>query len=90
MTDAEPEEAARVLATRFSVACVKLGEDGALVVADSQLEHCRGERVIRRSPLGAGDAFAGAFLVALARDESLGSALEHACDAGARAASSRA
>ena len=90
MTDAEPADAARALATRFCVACVKLGEDGALAVADSHLEHCRSERITRRSPFGAGDAFAGAFLVALARGDSVGSALEHACDAGAHAASSRA
>lgn len=90
MTDTEPEDAARALASRFSVACVKLGEDGALVVADTQFERCRGEHVARRSPFGAGDAFAGAFLVALGEGNSLGHSLERACKAGARAASSAA
>jgi 2-dehydro-3-deoxygluconokinase len=87
MTDAAPEDAARALASTFSVACVKLGEDGAVAVADGEFERCRSERVTRRSPFGAGDAFAGVFLVALAMGDSLRSALDRACDAGARAAS---
>ena len=87
MTDASPEDAARALASTFSVACVKLGEDGAVAVADGELERCRSERVARRSPFGAGDAFAGVFLVALAMGDSLRSALDRACDAGARAVS---
>jgi ribokinase len=88
MTGSEPEDAARALASRFSVACVKLGEHGALVVADEQFERCRSERVTRRTPFGSGDAFAGVFLVSLAMGNSLRGALRRACDAGARAASS--
>jgi 2-dehydro-3-deoxygluconokinase len=86
MTGAEPEEAARMLASRFSVASVKLGEEGALAVAGEHLERGRTERVTRRSPFGAGDAFAGTFLVALAMGNPFGTAVELACRAGAEAA----
>jgi 2-dehydro-3-deoxygluconokinase len=86
MTGAGPAEAARALGSRFDVACVKLGEDGAMAVAGELEERRRVERVERRSPFGAGDAFAGAFLVALSSGRSLGPALDLACAAGARAA----
>jgi sugar/nucleoside kinase (ribokinase family) len=86
MTSAKPEEAAHELASRFSVACVTLGEEGALAVSGGNLERRRGDRVTRRSLFGAGDAFAGTFLVALATGSPLGRALELACGAGAEAA----
>jgi 2-dehydro-3-deoxygluconokinase len=86
LTGAAPEEAARLLSARFSVACVKLGAEGALAAADGAIERRSGEAVERRSPFGAGDAFAGAFLVALAGGAPVGGALELACAAGARAA----
>lgn len=86
MTGAGPAEAARALGSRFDVACVKFGEDGALAVAGELEERRRVERVERRSPFGAGDAFAGAFLVSLSSGHSLGPALDLACAAGARAA----
>jgi 2-dehydro-3-deoxygluconokinase len=86
LTGAAPEEAARVLSARFAVACVKLGADGAVAAADGAVERRSAARVERRSPFGAGDAFAGAFLVALANGAPLGAALELACEAGARAA----
>jgi sugar/nucleoside kinase (ribokinase family) len=65
---------------------VKLGEDGALAVAGGLEERRRAKRVERRSPFGAGDAFAGAFLVALSAGHALGTALDKACAAGARSA----
>jgi 2-dehydro-3-deoxygluconokinase len=86
ITGAGPAEAARALGSRFAVACVKLGEDGALAVAGGLDERRRAKRVERRSPFGAGDAFAGAFLVALSAGHALGSALDEACAAGARSA----
>jgi 2-dehydro-3-deoxygluconokinase len=86
MTGAGPAEAARALGSRFAVACVKLGEDGALAVAGGLEEQRRAKRVDRPSPFGAGDAFAGAFLVALSAGDALGTALDRACAAGARAA----
>jgi sugar/nucleoside kinase (ribokinase family) len=87
LTRAGPEEAARTLAERFEVVCVKLGPDGALAASDGAVERCAVEPVERRSPFGAGDAFAGAFLTALGGGASVGAALELACAAGARAAS---
>jgi ribokinase len=88
MTGEEPEEAARVLANRFSVACIKLGEQGALAAAGHQVERRAVDPVARRSPFGAGDAFGAVLLIALAVGEPLGRALDLACTAGARAAAS--
>jgi ribokinase len=88
MTGEEPEEAARRLAARFSVACVKLGERGALAAAGDRVERRAVDRVARRSPFGAGDAFGAVLLVALAAGAPLGGALDLACAAGARAAAS--
>jgi 2-dehydro-3-deoxygluconokinase len=85
LTGAEPEQAARALASRFSVACVKLGEDGAIAVAGDNLERRRADRA-PQSAFGAGDRFAAVLLIALAAGDPLGRALERACDAGARAA----
>jgi sugar/nucleoside kinase (ribokinase family) len=86
VTGAEPDEAARILASRFELACVKLGENGAIAVRGDHLGRAAAEAVQRRSAFGAGDAFAGALLVALARDDPLERALDLACEAGARAA----
>ena len=88
VTGAEPEEAARALATHFLVACVKLGKHGAVAAQGTRIERTAAEPVVRRSRFGAGDAFAAALLVALALDESLERALSLACKAGARAAAS--
>ena len=89
VTGSEPEEAARALASRFELAVVKLGEDGAIIVRGDRMERAAAEPVERRSAFGAGDAFAGALLVALAEDDSLERALELACEAGARAAATQ-
>ena len=89
LTGAGPEEAVQELGSRFAVACVKLGEEGALAVADGIQVQRRADEVEGGSPFGAGDAFAGAFLAALSAGHDLGSALESACAAGARAAARR-
>jgi 2-dehydro-3-deoxygluconokinase len=86
LTGAAPEEAARLLSARFAGVCVKLGADGALAAADGVVERRSVEAIERRSPFGAGDAFAGAFLVALADGALVTRALELACEAGTRAA----
>ena len=86
MTGAGPEEAARKLASQFSVACVKLGAEGALAASGDRVERRAADPVARRNPFGAGDAFGAALLVALAAGDPLGRALERACRAGARAA----
>jgi ribokinase len=86
LTGARPGDAVRELATRFPVACVKLGADGALAAEGDVVERRPTTVVERRRPFGAGDAFAAAFLLARAGGDSLGDALERACAAGARAA----
>ncbi len=88
VTGAEPEEAARALATRYTVVCVKLGDQGAVACQGTQLVRAAAEPVVRRSRFGAGDAFAAAFLVALAGGDPLERALGLACETGARAAAS--
>jgi ribokinase len=86
VTGAEPAEAVRALASRFELAVVKLGDEGAIAVRGDRVERAAAETVERRSTFGAGDAFAGALLVALARGESLEESLRLACEAGGRAA----
>ena len=88
VTGLEPEAAARALARRFAVACVKLGAEGALAARGDELERVRATPVARTSPFGAGDAFAAVFLVGLAGGDDLAAALTRACEAGARAAGS--
>lgn len=88
VTGAEPEDAARALAARFAVVCVKLGERGAVAAQGVGIERAAGESVVRRSRFGAGDAFAAALLVALAAGESLARSLSLACETGGRAAAS--
>jgi sugar/nucleoside kinase (ribokinase family) len=82
------EAAALALGARFEVACVKLGEQGALAAQGDLLVRAKTDPVARRSPFGAGDAFAAALLIALARAEPLEHALDLACQTGARAAAS--
>ena len=86
VTGSEPEEAVRTLAARFGLACVKLGEQGALAAEGNRVLRCSMSPVERRSRFGAGDAFAAALLVALAEGESLEQALGAGCAAGAGAA----
>jgi sugar/nucleoside kinase (ribokinase family) len=83
-----PEAAAVTLGARFEVACVKLGEQGALAAQGDRLVRATTDPVAPRSPFGAGDAFAAALLIALARGEPLDHALDLACQTGARAAAS--
>ena len=89
VTGKEPEEAVRELAARPGLACVKLGEEGALAVEGKRMIRARADPVRRRSRFGAGDAFAAAVLVSLGVGRSIDQALESACAAGARAAASR-
>lgn len=86
LADAEPEQAARTLAQRFTVACVKLGAEGAIAASGDAVVRARSDLVEAASPFGAGDAFAGTLLAALAGGIPLEPALEEACAAGARAA----
>lgn len=88
VTGFEPEVAAMELGRNFDLACVKLGERGAIATQGGRLVRAEGDAVVRRSPFGPGDAFAAALLVALARGDQLEEALDLACQTGARAAAS--
>jgi ribokinase len=69
------------------VVCATLGADGATAAAGgSEPVSVRPERVLERSPVGAGDAFAAVFLLALADGAGLETALRDGCSAAAGAA----
>jgi ribokinase len=80
------ESAARALAERFALVCVKLGAEGVVAVADGALHRVPGEEVRALGSTGAGDAFDGVLLGALARGTELDEALRRACHGGALAA----
>src|SRR5215218_2379456 len=80
LTGLGPAEAALALARRYRVACVKLGRAGALAAAGRTLGRADVQALDNVDTLGAGDAFAGAFLVSLARGVELAEALRAGCD----------
>ena len=86
LTGAEPEQAARALGRRHRLVCVTRGRWGAVAVLDGRLETARPAASVATDRPGAGDAFAAALLVALARGADLAGALADACRWGARAA----
>jgi sugar/nucleoside kinase (ribokinase family) len=86
LTDAGEEDAARQLADRYEIAFVKLGARGALLATGRELLVEPATPIIEVDATGAGDAFDGAFLAALAQGASLREALARACVAGARCA----
>ena len=88
LTGSTGEDAARVLGERYPVAAVKLGAAGAVVVADGRVHRAPGELVHEVDPTGAGDAFDGVLLGALARGTGMDEALGRACHAGALVAAS--
>ena len=88
LTGVEGAEAARALGDRYPVACVKMGADGAALMADGELHLLPSEPIQEADPTGAGDAFDGVLLGALARGVSVDEALARACHAGALAAAS--
>jgi sugar/nucleoside kinase (ribokinase family) len=83
-----PEDAVRALGRRYRAACVKLGAKGAVLVIDGDVYEHTPEPVVEADPTGAGDAFDGVLLAALARGVEPGEALRSACDAGAEVAAS--
>jgi ribokinase len=85
-TEAEAQ-AVPGLEERFEIVCVKHA-DGARAHQAGQVVEVASPLVARTSPFGAGDAFAAAFLVALASGDGLEAALEGACAAGTLAAAS--
>ncbi len=88
LTGAEGEAAAWLLAEHYPLACVKLGAEGAIVVADGTIHRARAPEIDEVDPTGAGDAFDGVLLGALARGAGIDDALARACRAGSLVASS--
>jgi sugar/nucleoside kinase (ribokinase family) len=82
------EAAARLLGERFPIACVKLGAEGAVASVDGVVHRAPAESVDEVDPTGAGDAFDGVFLAAIARGADVDDALRRACHAGALVAAS--
>jgi ribokinase len=77
------EEAARHLSARYRHAVVKLDGGGALLGADGEVIRVTGPQVRPIDPTGAGDAFAGVLLAALASGGGLAGALARATEAAA-------
>ena len=88
LTNSEPEQAARTLADRYRLVCVKRGAVGAVALFEGTVLHAEPPTAERGDGTGAGDAFAGALLAALVRGASPQAALEAACAAGAAAVAS--
>jgi sugar/nucleoside kinase (ribokinase family) len=83
LTGLEAEDAARAFARHYDIVCVKLGSAGALAARGEDVVHAAVQPIERDDTLGAGDAFAGGFLVALASGADLPRALRAGCDAAA-------
>jgi ribokinase len=88
LTGREGEAAARELGERYPVAAVKRAAAGAMLVVDGNFTSLPAERVEEIDPTGAGDAFDGVLLGALARGVGAEAALARAVHAGALAAAS--
>ena len=81
-------EAVDVLARRYPVVCVKLGDEGAVMSWEGLLIRSSVEAVEEKDPTGAGDAFNGVLLASLVAGRSPGDALAAACRAGTAVAAS--
>ena len=88
LTGRRRENAVDVLAARFPVVCIKLGEDGAVMSWEGLVIRTHNDPVQELDPTGAGDAFDGVLLAQLAAGRSPGDALQAACRAGAIVAAS--
>jgi len=88
LTGLGPEDAVRALGERYRAACVKLGARGAVLVVDGDVYEHAPAPVVEADPTGAGDAFDGVLLAALARGVEPAEALRSACDVGAEVAAS--
>jgi sugar/nucleoside kinase (ribokinase family) len=89
LTGEEPAVAVRMLGTDHRLGCVTLGAEGAVAMLDGRVESALPERVLPAGAPGSGDAFAAAFLVALASGAALTDALNAGCRAGTAALDSR-
>jgi sugar/nucleoside kinase (ribokinase family) len=88
LTGAEGAAAAAALGERYRVAAVKLGAAGAVLVVDGEVHAGSAQAIEEIDPTGAGDAFDGVLLSALARGADPPLALRRACHAGALVAAS--
>jgi sugar/nucleoside kinase (ribokinase family) len=88
LTGLEGADAAKALGERYRVVAVKRGRDGAALCVDGALSEAPGDEVVALDPTGAGDAFDGVLLAALARGEDPAAALATACRAGGMVAAS--
>jgi ribokinase len=88
LTERGGADAARTLGERFRVAAVKRGSVGAVLVVDGACVEASAEPIVEVDPTGAGDAFDGVLLAALARGAEPEDALRRACHAGALVAAS--
>jgi len=82
LTGLEPEEAAVALGELYELVVVTAGPDGAVAVRGGDVVFVSPSERSESDRSGAGDAFAGVLLVALAADAELRVALEQACEAG--------
>jgi len=85
LAGAGAEDAARSLGRRYRLVCVTRGPAGVVAVLDGAVERMEALPSVIGDRPGAGDAFAAATLVALARGMQLRSALADGCRAGALA-----
>src|SRR5512132_2209698 len=90
LTGAEGDDAARALGERYRFAAVKRAANGATLIAEGRLVAADGEAVEEVEATGAGDAFDGVLLSALALGREPEEAIARACHAGALVAASRA
>ncbi len=88
LTGLEGIAAAAALGERYTVAAVKRGARGAVLMVEGELVRADGERVAEADPTGAGDAFDGVLLVGLVRGDEPAAVLRQACHVGALVASS--
>jgi sugar/nucleoside kinase (ribokinase family) len=87
LTGSRGEEAARRLGDAFPSAVLKQGPSGAMAVEGGELMVVGPVAAEPADATGAGDAFAGALMAALATGTSLEEAANRACAAGAEAVS---
>ncbi len=80
LTGLSADQAALTLARRYRIVCVKLGRAGAIAASGEDLVRAEVQPVDRADTLGAGDAFAGGFLLSLSRGVDLALALRAGCD----------
>ena len=85
LTGFDADRASLELARHYRVACVKLGSAGAIAATGGDILRADVQPLDRVDTLGAGDAFAGGFLFALAGGAELGVALRTGCDAATAA-----